>query len=56
MERVSNKGGVTVIEPMGGRSMAQTINVTVRPLIPAYEVNRELGRIGTTRRSGAGVL
>lgn len=57
IERVWNKGGMTVIEPMsGGGSAPMRIDVTVRPTIPAYEVNREIGRIGTTRRSGAGVL
>jgi TP901 family phage tail tape measure protein len=57
IEKVWNKGGVTVIEPMsGGGSAPMRIDVTVRPTIPAYEVNREIGRIGTTRLSGAGVL
>jgi hypothetical protein len=54
-ERVANRGGVTVIEPMqspkpGGRT------VIVRPVITAFQVGRELGRAATTRRSGAGVL
>lgn len=54
-ERIANVGGVTVIEPMNGRK-AEAVAVTVRPVITAFMVGRELGRAATTRRSGAGVL
>jgi hypothetical protein len=34
----------------------EAVAVTVRPVITAFMVGRELGRAATTRRSGAGVL
>jgi hypothetical protein len=55
-ERVRNVGGVTVIEPMKTSPRPEAVAVTVRPVITAFMVGRELGRAATTRRSGAGVL
>jgi methyl-accepting chemotaxis protein len=54
-ERVSNKGGITVIEPMsGGRS--EPIRVAVRHVISAYETNRETTRVNATGRQGHNAL